>query len=62
MDGLEAEKIQPKRICEYTKLYRIVLRKNTFFCFTRKQKTQKIDTKNIKLVSIQEGKRMSYNK
>jgi len=31
MDGLEAEKIQPKRICEYTKLYRIVFREKILY-------------------------------
>lgn len=31
MHGLEAEKIQPKRICQYTKLYRIVFREKVFY-------------------------------
>lgn len=31
MDSLEAEKIQPKRICEYTKLYRIVFREKILY-------------------------------
>ena len=38
MDGLEAEKIQPKRICEYTKLYRIVFREKILFLLYKKAK------------------------